>query len=73
MAQPQIKISRDPRLPVTFEAPDATATVITWEFVVDRCQYILQPIIDDLSLINTDLERINNRVQEWLDEQNGGQ
>lgn len=64
--------TRDPRLPVTFEVPDGVATVITWDFVVDRFQYILQPIIDDLSLINTDLERINNRVQEWLDEQNGG-
>lgn len=64
--------TRDPRLPVTFEVPDGVATVITWDFVVDRFQYILQPIIDDLSLINTDLERINTRVQEWLDEQNGG-
>ena len=64
--------TRDPRLPVTFEVPEGVISVITWDFVVDRCQYILQPIIDDLSLINTDLERINNRVQEWLDEQNGG-
>jgi hypothetical protein len=44
--------ARDPKIPVTFDLPDDDyVALITWEFVVDKCETILGGIIDSISLI----------------------
>ena len=63
-------LTRDPKIPVTFDLPDGdSVALITWEFVVDKCNTILGGLVDNLELINTDLGRIDTKLSEWIDEE----
>lgn len=65
-------MARDPKQPVVFDLPDNdSVALIPWEYVVDKFETILSGIIDDISLINKDLKRIENKVDEWLEAQEG--
>lgn len=62
--------ARDPKVPVTFDLPDDDhVALITWEFVVDKCETILGGIIDSISLMNNDLTRIDTKLSEWIDDE----
>lgn len=66
-------MARNPKDPMVFDLPDNdSVSLITWDFVVDKFESILAPICQNIAVINTDLQRINDRVDEWLEEQNGG-
>lgn len=63
--------ARDPKQPVVFDLTDNDqVALIPWEYVVDKFETILDGVINSIELMNRDLQRINNRVDEWLDEQN---
>lgn len=62
-------MARDPKTPVTFMLPDNdTVAVIPWAYVVDKFNNILQSPNDNMELINKDLERIDAKLDQWLDE-----
>ena len=61
----------DPTQPLTFELPDRnTVNLITWEYVMKKLEEELSGTLSYLSNNNTQLERIENRIDEWLAEQN---
>lgn len=63
---------RDQRIPVTFDLPDGdSVALITWEFVVDKCNDILSGIIDNISLMNVDLARIDTKLDDWIPDDSG--
>lgn len=63
-------MARDPKMPATFDLPDNDrVALITWEYVVCKFEEILGGIIDNESLINSDLERIDAKLDEWLAQQ----
>lgn len=63
-------MARDPKQPVVFDLPDNdSVALIPWAYVVDKFETILSGVIDDISLINKDLKRIENKVDEWLEVQ----
>lgn len=64
--------SFDDSQPVVFNLPDGVANLITWSYVLKQLNEQLQPVIDILSAENIDLERINDRVDEWLENQEHG-
>lgn len=60
----------DPKQPLTFELTDGNVVdLITWDYVEDRLDRELSPVITDLEGINSQLIRIENRIDEWLEEQ----
>ena len=60
----------DPKQPLTFELPDGnTVNLITWDYVEDRLDRELSPVVTDLESINTQLGRIEDRIDQWLEEQ----
>ena len=61
-------MARDPKTPVTFQLPDDKVSVITWEFVVDKFEQILEEPLKNLELINQDLNRIDEKISSWIDE-----
>lgn len=62
-------MARDPKTPVTFMLPDNdTVAVIPWAYVVDKFNTILQSPNDNMELINKDLERIDAKLDQWLEE-----
>jgi hypothetical protein len=64
--------SFDDSQPVVFHLPDGVANLITWSYVLKQLNEQLQPVIDILSAENADLKRINDRVDEWLENQEHG-
>lgn len=58
---------RRPEDPILFELPDGCATIITWEYIMNHS--VFTDIANILRAENTDLTGINERVQDWLDEQ----
>ena len=62
--------SFDPKQPLTFELPDGNiVNLITWDYVEDRLDKELSPMISDLEGIKAQLMRIEARIDEWLEEQ----
>lgn len=62
-------MARDPKMPVTFDFPDNdSVALIPWAFVVDKFEKILSGVLDNMSLINTDLNRINTKLSTWVEE-----
>ena len=65
--------SFDDTQPVVFHLPDGdNVNLITWSYVLKQLNEQLQPVIDILTAENVDLERINDRVDEWLENQEHG-
>ena len=65
--------ARDPKLPVIIDLEDDdSVSLIPWEFVVDKCDAMIGGnMTPNLANINTDLARINARIQQWIDAQRG--
>lgn len=61
----------DPTQPLTFELTDGNiVNLITWEYVMKKLEEELSETLSYLSNNNTQLERIEDRIDEWLAEQN---
>ena len=64
--------ARDNTIPVTFELPDGdTVDLITWDFVLKKLDEEMAETLAYLTDNNTQLRRIENRIDEWLAEQEG--
>lgn len=64
--------ARDNTIPVTFELPDGdTVDLITWDFVLKKLDEEMAETLAYLSDNNDQLTRIENRIDEWLAEQEG--
>lgn len=65
--------ARDNTIPVTFELPDGdTVDLITWDFVLKKLEEEMAETLAYLSDNNTQLSRIDARIDEWLAEQGEG-
>ncbi len=63
-------MARDPKQPVVFDFPDNdSVALVPWAYIVSKFETILDGVINNVSSINEDLERIEARVDEWLEEQ----
>lgn len=61
---------RDDKVPVNFILPDKDqAAVVTWAYVEDRLDKELADTLNQIDSINTQLGRIEARIDEWLAEQ----
>ncbi len=64
--------ARDNTIPVTFELPDGdTVDLITWDFVLKKLDEEMAETLAYLTDNNIQLRRIENRIDEWLAEQEG--
>lgn len=62
---------RDEKQPLHFDLPDNDSVdLIPWAFVVDKCETILAGVIDSISSMEADVTRIDNKVKEWLEQNN---
>lgn len=62
--------NRDPNEPVKFAFPDGdSVALIPWGFVVDKLTPFINSLVPEIQATNADIQRINNRVQYWLDKQ----
>lgn len=63
-------MARDKKRPVRFNLPDNDMVdLIPWAYVVDKFETILNPVIDSISGITSDIHAIDLKVQEWLETQ----
>ena len=61
---------RDDKIPVNFNLPDNDqAQLITWAYVEDKLDKELTDTLNQIDSINTQLGRIEARIDEWLEEQ----
>ena len=57
----------DDRTPVTIEQPDGDVVQLpTWAGIIYRLEENLTPSIDQLTLINVALNKIDQKLDEWL-------
>jgi len=63
-------MARDPRMPATFDLPDGDfVALITWAYVVDKFEKILNGVITNMDLINKDLGRIDKKIDQWTNKE----
>ena len=55
--------------PLKFELPDGQVSLISWEFVESKIRDFMEGATASMNTTNGYLERIDTRIQEWLDEQ----
>lgn len=53
-----------------FDCPDGKITLITWDFVMKKLEEEMTDTLAYLSDNNTQLKRIEDRIDAWLNEQN---
>ena len=64
--------ARDNTIPVTFELPDGDVVeLITWDFVLKKLDEEMAETLAYIADNNVQLTRIENRIDEWLAEQEG--
>ena len=64
-------MARDEKTPVTFVLPDNdSVALIPWAYVVDKFNSILKEPLDNIELINKDLQRIDAKLDQWLNPEN---
>lgn len=64
--------ARDNTIPVTFELPDGdTVDLITWDFVLKKLDEEMAETLAYIADNNVQLKRIEDRIDEWLAEQEG--
>lgn len=57
--------------PMTFKLPDGDVVeLMTWDGIVLKLGEELSPLVNKIGDINTQLIRIDNRIEEWLEENN---
>lgn len=65
-------MARDPKQPLLFDLPDNdSVSLIPWAYVVDKFNTILEGVIDNIGSVNSDLGRIETRIDYWLEQQEG--
>ena len=52
----------------TFKLPDGDRVLITWPYVVSKLTEVLAPIIDSITLENQSLKKIEDKLDQWLEE-----
>lgn len=63
-------MARNPATPVTFEFPDGDhAELITWDFVLDKLDKLMDPIFDKMYLSNAHLDAIATRLEELVNDE----
>jgi len=66
-------MAKDKSTSITFGLPDGyDVTLITWEYVVKKFENIFSGIVTDISNENADLQLIDDKLSEWIDDDNGG-
>lgn len=64
--------ARDNTIPVTFELPDGDVVeLITWDFVLKKLDEEMAETLAYIADNNVQLKRIEDRIDEWLAEQEG--
>lgn len=64
--------ARDNTIPVTFELPDGDIVeLITWDFVLKKLDEEMAETLAYIADNNVQLKRIEDRIDEWLAEQEG--
>jgi hypothetical protein len=62
-------MARDDNTPLTFQLPDGdNVALITWGYVVSKLEEVLTPTLDSIEIINISLEKIDNKLSQWVDE-----
>lgn len=57
-------------MPLTYELPDGDIVQLcTWAFVLEKLKTLFVPMTDAITAENEDLDAINNRILEWIAEQ----
>lgn len=59
----------DPNKPLTFQLPDGQCEVITVQYLESLLNDYVVPITAAVQAIGGQLDRIDERCQEWLDDQ----
>ena len=49
----------------SFEVPEGTIDLITWQYVLDQLDVLLESTLDKLETNNTHLENIANTLESW--------
>jgi hypothetical protein len=62
-------ITNDSNRPVTFKLPDDEVALIPWQYVLDRLTEDLQPTITEMQSINTHLNQISTKLNDWIPEE----
>lgn len=63
-------MARDSKQPVTFDLTDNDqVALVPWEFIVDKFNTILSGVVSNLGSIESDLGRIETKIDEWISEQ----
>lgn len=69
-----MSVQRDDRTPATFKTPEGDIIqLMTWAGIADKLAYLLNPLIDSMSLINGSLDLINTKLDEWIPDDNEGE
>lgn len=53
--------------PLVFRVPDGDVVVPTWGYIVEQLRYLIEPIITSEAAINSSLQRIDDKLNEWID------
>jgi hypothetical protein len=63
-------ITNDSNRPVTFNLPDNDkVALIPWQYVLDRLTEDLKPTIMEIQSINTHLNQISTKLNDWIPEE----
>ena len=44
-------------------------TAISWGFVVEQLEYLINPLVEEEGKVNTAIQRIIDKVDSWLEEE----
>lgn len=55
--------------PLVFQCPDGEARVPTWKFIMNEIGGMCEDITDSVTDTNSSLDRILNRLDDWIAEQ----
>lgn len=53
---------------ITYRLPDGDRTVISWEYFMEQITPVVSSITQLLNSENTDLARIQAKLEEWADD-----
>jgi hypothetical protein len=44
-------------------------TAVSWGFVVEQLEYLINPLVEEEGKVNTAIQRIIDKVDSWLEEE----